>query len=180
MIPIISLPARIIRLLESNVSAGEIAAGVCLGMFLGFTPLNGPMVILLVLFFLFFKLNRLSVILALPVFKLLYVFGVSYLADSVGGFLLIDAQCLTGFWRLVTHLPVITYLGLNNTLVTGGLAISAVFCAPVYLIAKKCAVFVRNKYAKKIQNLKFVKWIKKIPIVHKITTITGRLRGSGK
>ncbi len=177
MVSIISLPAKIIKLLESNVSEGEIAAGVCLGMYIGFIPLNGPMVVLLILFFLFFKLNRLSTLLTLPVFKLFYVLGVSALADAVGGFILIDFRFLTGFWRWVTHLPVVAYLDLNNTLVIGGLAVSTALCYPVYLGAKKVTVKIREKYGEKIKNMKFVKFVKKIPIVHKLTLVIGRLRG---
>ena len=177
MIPLITLPARILKLLEENISPAEVAAGVCLGMFMGFTPLNGPMLIILILFFLFVKLNRVSTILTLPIFKIFYVLGVSALADKVGGYLLIDAKFLTGLWRWLTNLPVVTYFDLNNTVVIGGLAISAALCAPVFMLAKKVTVAVREKYGKKINSMKFVKWVKRIPIVHKVSTIVARIRG---
>ena len=177
MIPIVSLPAKIIKLLESNVTPSEIAAGVCLGMFLGFIPLNGPMAILLVVFFLVIKLNRLSTILTLPIFKLFYVLGVSSLADAVGGYLLIGAEYLTYFWRWFTSLPIIAYLDINNTLVAGGMVLATVLCLPVYLISKKAAALVKEKYAEKIQNMKFVQWVKRLPVISHINKAITRLRG---
>jgi len=176
MIPIISLPAKIVKLLESNVSPAEIAAGVCLGMFLGFIPLNGPMAVFLVIFFLVVKLNRLSTVLTLPVFKLFYVLGVSRLTDALGGYLLIGAEYLTYFWRLVTNLPIIAYLDLNNTLVAGGMCLSIILCLPVYLVSVRAAALIKEKYADKIQNLKFVQWVKKIPVVSKVSQAIGKLR----
>ncbi|MFC1576032.1 TIGR03546 family protein [Candidatus Omnitrophota bacterium] len=177
MIPIISLPARVIKLLESNVSPAEIAGGVCLGMFMGFIPLNGPMAIVLILFFLIVKFNRLSTILTLPLFKLLYVLGVSSLTNSIGEYLLINAEYLTFFWRFLTGLPIVAYLDLNNTLIAGGFALSAVLCVPVFLVSKKCAALIKTKYGEKIKNLKFVKWVKKLPIVNAIGKVVARLKG---
>ncbi|MFH1665536.1 MAG: TIGR03546 family protein [Candidatus Omnitrophota bacterium] len=177
MIPIISLPAKIIRLLESNVSPEEIAAGVCLGMFMGFIPLNGPMVFLLVALFLIIKLNRLSVVITLPVFKLLYVLGVSSVTDMMGGYLLIDVRQLTYLWRWVTGLPVIAYLDLNNTLVAGGAALSVILCVPVFMASRAAAGAMKKKYAEKIKGMKFVRWIKRLPFVDKAGKVIRRIRG---
>ncbi len=172
----LNLPARIVRLFDSNTSPGEVAAGVCLGMFLGFVPLNGPMVVVLIGCFFVFRINRLAVMLVLPIFKLLYVMGVYRLADTVGGFMLISADFMAGFWRIITHLPVLALLELNNTLVSGGLAISFILTVPVYFGAKKVIVVGREKYFSRIKGSKFVLWFKKMPLVNKILPLIGRLR----
>jgi len=177
MIPFINLPFKIVRLFTSNISPAEVAAGVCLGMFMGFTPLNGPFFIFLLICFFVFKVNRLAAMLVLPLFKLFYILGVSSLADGLGGFLLIDISILTPIWSLVTHMPVLALLGLNNTLVAGGLAISAVLCFPVYLGSKKGIVFLRVKYFDKIKGSKHVKWITKVPIIGKLYSMSNKLRG---
>jgi len=179
MIPIISLPAKIIRLLESNVSPAEIAGGVCLGMFLGFTPFNGPMVIVLVGLFLILKFNRLSTLLTLPVFKLLYVLGVSSLTNSLGEYVLVSAEYLTYFWRFVTSLPVLAYFGLNNTLIAGGLLVSAILSIPLFLVSKKLAFVIKSKYGEKIKNIKFIKWVKGLPIVSHALKAINKLRSMG-
>lgn len=174
MISFISLPAKIIGLLEGNISPKEVASGVCLGMFLGFIPLNGPFTIILILFFFCFKLNRVSTLLVLPLFKLLYVFGVSALADNVGTILLIKSGWLFPFWRVITHLPVIALLDINNTLVAGGLAISFILCFPLFMISEKYISILQAKYGVKLTNLRFVKWLKRLPMIEKINNLINR------
>ncbi|MFH1199381.1 MAG: DUF2062 domain-containing protein [Candidatus Omnitrophota bacterium] len=157
MFSFINIPARVLAILELNISPAQVAGGVCLGMFLGFIPLNGPMALLLFLFFFITKINRFSTVLTLPLFKLLYVLGVSNLAEKLGGYLLIDATYLVGFWRVVTHLPVLALLDLNNTLVAGGLALSAVLIIPVYLIARFIYVKFIAPKLRKLQETKLAK-----------------------
>lgn len=177
MIPFLGLPVKIVKLFTSNVSADEVAAGVCLGMFMGFIPLNGPMAILLVVLFFVFKINRLASLLVLPVFKLLYVLGVSTLADGVGGFLLINMDFLAPVWRFITHFPVLALLDINNTLVAGGLFISIVLTAPVFIFSKKGIIVLREKYFDRIKNSKFVKGFLQIPIISKISAFISKVKG---
>ena len=136
MFSLLKIPSRIIDILEANITPKEIAFGVCLGMFLGFTPLNGTTALLLALFFFIFKVNRMATLLTLPVFKTAYLLGVSKLGDATGLYLLEKANYLTGFWRVVTNFPVIAYLDLNRTTVAGGILLSAILSMPVYFIAK--------------------------------------------
>ena len=168
MFSFINIPARILRLLQLNITPRQVGCGVCLALFLGFIPLNGPMALLLFLFFLIFKINRLSAILTLPLFKLLYISGVSHLAERIGGYLLIDLNSLNNFWGFVTGAPVLALLDLNNTLVAGGLALSIVFCLPVYFAAKIIYVSFIEKNFKKIQNSRLVQRLTKYKIVNKL------------
>jgi uncharacterized protein (TIGR03546 family) len=168
MLSFINLPARIIGLLESNVSSREIAAGVCLGLFLGFTPLNGPMAVLLVLFFFIFKLNRVSTLLTLPLFKAAYLMGVSGILEKFGSYLLIDARILTGFWSLATGLPLIAYLDINNTLVAGGLVASTILSIPLYFISKQISAVLKNAYAEKVKHSKIAKAVSGLKIAGKV------------
>jgi len=166
----INIPARILAILELNISPTEVAGGVCLGMFLGFIPLNGPMALALLIFFFFFKINRFSTVITLPLFKLLYLLGASSLAERIGGYLLLDANFLTGFWKWVTSLPVLALVDLNNTLVAGGLALSVVLCFPVFLLARFIYIKFIAPHLKKIQELKFVKRITRYKLVNKVVS----------
>ncbi|MGB2630167.1 MAG: TIGR03546 family protein [Candidatus Omnitrophota bacterium] len=171
MIPFINLPVKIVKLFTSNVSPSEVAAGVCLGLFIGFVPMNGPITLFLFICLFLFKVNRLASMLALPVFKLFYVFGVSYLADWLGGILLIKTEFLTAFWNFIVSLPIIAYLDLNNTLVTGGLTISLILCYPVYIGSQKGIILLREKYFDKVKDSKFIKWFKKLPLIGKLADL---------
>jgi uncharacterized protein (TIGR03546 family) len=176
MLSFLNLPAKILSFLEANVSPREMAAGVCLALFMGFVPLNGPMGVLLTVFFLVFKLNRVSTVLLLPVFKLFYLLGAWHLTDAIGGYLLIDADYLNYFWRIVTGLPVLAYLDLNNTLVAGGLAFSAVLSVPVYFVAKKVSAMVIAKYSEKIKDLPFMKWVRKVMKAYTIDSYAEKIK----
>ncbi len=167
MLSFISIPAKIIKFLRSNVSPGETAAGACLGMFLGFVPLNGPMAFILAIFFFIFKINRFSTLLTLPLFKLFYLAGASNFADRIGTYFLIDAKNLENFWRWLTGLPIVAYFDINNTLVIGGLILSTLLSIPVYFAAKKIAVIIfKSKYYEKIRNTKFIAGMNGINPVH--------------
>ncbi len=137
-------------------------------MFLGFTPLNGPMALVLFIFFFLFKVNRFSTVATLPLFKLLYVLGFSSLTDRIGGYLLIDASFLAGFWKWVTSLPILALLDLNNTLVIGGLALSGILCLPVYFLVRLLYIHFIAPRLNKIQELKFVKRIKGYKVINTV------------
>jgi uncharacterized protein (TIGR03546 family) len=165
------LPTQIIGILEANTSPREVAAGVCLAMFLGFIPWNGTMAALLTVSFFVFRINRMSILLALPLFKFAYIAGLHYLTGKLGAYLLIDANFLAGFWRWAINLPVIAYLDINNTLIAGGLALSAVLSAPVYFVSKKTTIALRSKYSEKIANSKIAKLVSGLKVAHQAASI---------
>jgi uncharacterized protein (TIGR03546 family) len=177
MIPLIGIPVKIVKLFTKNESTGEVAAGVCMGMFMGFIPLNGPMAILLFALLFIFKINRLASILVLPLFKLFYVLGVSLMADKLGGLVLINMEFMAPIWRIITHLPLLALLDLNNTLVAGGLLISGILCFPAYVLSKKGIVVLREKYFAKIQGSKFVRWFLKLPLISQIVMFVAKVKG---
>ena len=168
MLSFMNLPMKVVGLLESNTSDSEIAAGVILGLFLGLTPLNGPMAILLAAFFFIFRLNRTSTLLTLPLFKLLYISGASGLCEKAGSFLLIDASALNGFWRVATHVPVIAYLDVNYTLVAGGLAVASTLSVPAFFISKSLAAFAKKRYAAKVARTRIAKVIAGLKLATKV------------
>ncbi|MFA5146741.1 MAG: DUF2062 domain-containing protein [Candidatus Omnitrophota bacterium] len=158
MLSFINIPAKVIGILEANISPREIAAGVCLAVFLGFVPLNGPMALLLAVFFFVFRINRVATLLTLPLFKTLYILGASRLTDAAGTAILEKAQWLDGFFRWLTHLPVIAYLDLNNTLIAGGLAVSLAFSIPAYFVSKKASAVLISAYSARMKDSAFAKW----------------------
>ena len=146
-------------ILQSNVSPAETAVGVLLAMFLGFTPLNGPFGLVLFVVFIILRLSSISTFFTFPLFKLLYVSGLSRLTDAIGSYLLINASFLKGFWRFFVNLPIIAYLDINNTLVLGGIVLSLVLSIPVYFLAREANILFRKHYADKTKGLKLFQWL---------------------
>ncbi len=158
--PIISL----IRALQSNTSPAEIAAGAAFALFFGFTPMNHPHVIVLVLCFFLFKINRGATLLILPLFKLAYVLGAVHLADKLGGYLLVDFAPLHGFWEWAVGAPVLAYLDLNNTLVTGGLALAAIASPVIFLAIWQCVLAYRTTVKTRLDKLGANQWLQRLVI----------------
>lgn len=177
MFSFVKIPARFLGfLLGLDITSNEVALGVCLGMFLGFVPLNKVMALFLLLLFMVIRLNRLSTLIALPFFKLLYVIFVSNLADKIGGYLLVDAKYLTNFWNWFTSLPVIALLDFNNTLVCGGVVLSLVLSPVVYLISRKLYTIYVEKYVKSFRQSKFMKAITQNSFINRIVLAMDTIR----
>jgi uncharacterized protein (TIGR03546 family) len=172
----LNIPLKIVRLFVVNTADREIAWGVCVAMFLGFLPLNGPMAAVFFILLFVLKVNRLASVLVLPAFKLLYLLGVSALADLLGGVLLINAKFLAGFWGWLTHLPLAALLNLNNTIVAGGLILSLLLAAPLYFAALRVIALLRKTIFDKIKNTAFVKWLLKLPLVEKAISLTDTVK----
>jgi len=81
---------------------------------------------------------------------------------------MIDAKYLTDFWRVVTNLPILAILDFNNTLVTGGLALSFIFCLPVYFISKIIYIKAIEPNLAKIQDSKLAKSLTRFKFVNKV------------
>ncbi len=177
MFSFINIPARIISILQLNITPRQVAWGVCLGLFLGFIPLNGPMALLLFVFFFVFKINRFSTIIVLPLFKMLYLLGAWKLADFLGGFLLVQAGYLTGFWRIVINLPILALLDLNNTLVAGGLGLSLLLFIPVYWLSRFIYISFIEPKLKNLQNTRLAKRLTKFKVVNKLVARMDYIRG---
>lgn len=179
MLSFVKIPAQITSfLLGLKISPAEVAGGVCLAMFMGFVPFNGAMTAFLFILFFFLRINRLSTLIALPLFKLFYVAGTYRLTDALGAYLLVRADFLNGFWSWFLHLPVIAYLDMNNTLVAGGIVLSAVLSVPLYVLTKKLYVVYIEKFVTRFLGLASVQKFFRYTHVHKIILTLDKIRGN--
>jgi len=177
MFSFVKIPARFLSfLLGLNITSNEVALGVCLGMFLGFVPLNNVMALFLLLLFMVIRLNRLSTLLVLPFFKLLYVIFVSNLTDKIGEYLLVDAKYLTNFWNWFTSLPIIALLDFNNTLVCGGVVFSLILSPFVYFISRQLYTIYVEKFVRNFRQSKIMKAITRNNFINKIILAMENIR----
>ena len=177
MFSFVKIPARFLGfLLGLRITSGEVALGVCLGMFLGFVPLNKAMALFLLLVFIVIRLNRLTTLITLPFFKLLYIVGISNLTDRIGEYLLVDAKYLINFWSWFTSLPIIALLDFNNTLVCGGVVFSLVLSPFVYIVSRKLYTIYVEKYVRNFRQSKFMKTITQNKLINKIVLAMETIR----
>jgi uncharacterized protein (TIGR03546 family) len=125
---------RFFESLAEESSAGQLAAGITLGMFLGFTP---PFTLHWFFGWLLLVCLRLNVGTAFLSF--LFFSTLSPVLDPwfhlIGRGVLTEISWLTKFWARVTELPVIPYTGFYNTVVMGSFVICLILAPLIFLIS---------------------------------------------
>jgi uncharacterized protein (TIGR03546 family) len=155
----------LIRNLQSNASPAEVASGAVLALYIGFTPWSGSHQLFLFLLFFLLKINRAAALLLLPLMKLVYLLGLSFLADRIGFYLLTEVPAIEGFWAWVTRAPVLAYLNLNQTVVLGGFVIALALSVPFYLFIVWLIGLYRRSLGQKVAQWKVTRWLSGLGIV---------------
>ena len=129
----LKLIRRIFKILQSELTPGQVAAGFSLGVFMGLAPL-GLHSLLLVSSALLLRLSFSSFLIAFGLFKILYLplRGVSYL---IGGAIL-EWPPLDPLWETVLHWPIIAPLGFNRYLLLGAYVFSSLLALPIFLLVR--------------------------------------------
>lgn len=156
---IVQYIAKLIKILRSAATPGQIAGGFILGMILGLTPL-WSLHNLVVLFILII----LNVNISMAIFSFIIFSGIAYLLDPVfhnlGFFLLVDMASLKAFWTSVYNFPILGLSRFNNTVVMGSLVASLILLVPVFFISKKGVIAYREKIDPKFQKWKLIQAVK--------------------
>ena len=130
-----------LKLLHAENSTGQLACGVVLGMYLGFTPVTTLHWYLYWVVLFLFRINIGAACLAWAVFKATS-FGLDPLFHSVGMWALTDLPALKPLWVLGTRMDVVPYTRFNNSIVMGSFLTAAACSLPVGL----ATVFLIRRY----------------------------------
>ncbi|HGY56006.1 MAG TPA: TIGR03546 family protein [Caldithrix abyssi] len=156
---ILKFLAKLIKILRSGATPGQIAAGFALGMIMGLTPLwtlhNFIVLLLLVVF---------NVNLSAAIFSFVLFSGFAYLLDplfhNLGYFLLVNIPALKPFWTTLYNTPVIALSRFNNTVVMGSLVSALVLLPFAFWGMRSFVIIYREKWDPKLQKLKIVQMVK--------------------
>lgn len=155
----LELIGKILKILRSNESPGQIAAGFILGMVLGITPFFSLLNVLIIFVIIIVNVNISAAILAYAVFT-----AVVYLSDplfnSLGYWLLVNVAFLKPLWTFFYNAPILPYTSYNNTVYLGSLIVGIVLLWPVFKGVKIFVINYREKYDKRVQNWKWIKALK--------------------
>lgn len=129
----------------------HIATSVCLGIFLGFSPLLTPQAVLG--WFLFFILrNHWMVTLVAAFFSMLGSVLLTYPFHSLGYSLLVKSPSLHRLWAGLYHSPLFPFTQFNNSVILGELTVFLILCIPIYLVTyqffKKVSVPLAEWYSR--------------------------------
>lgn len=145
------LVRSIIKALHSDGTPGQVALGMALGSILGLTPLislhNAPIVAVILLFNVSVPGAMLGWLVFVPIgFLLDPVF------DAVGGFLLMDAAALEGFWSWSFSRPIVALMDFNNTIVLGSFLIALALFVPIFYASRFGVTRYRATIAERIRR----------------------------
>ena len=164
--------AKLVKILRSNASPGQIAGGFVLGMIIGLTPVSSLHNLLIVGLIIILNVNISMAIFAFAVFS-----GFAYLLDpifhSFGYFLLADLTFMNGLYTEMYNIPILALSRFNNTVVMGSLISSIILVFPMIPLTKKGVVQYREKIDPKFQKFKVVQALKGSKIYGFYTKLKG-------
>ncbi len=145
---------RVLALIHSEAATSQLAAGLVLGMFMGFTPMMSLFWVKYVVLALILRVNLGMVFFSLGVFKSLS-FGLDPLFDRLGLRLLTGD--LHGFWAKLYDLPLVPFTRFNNSIVMGSVACSIVLMIPVFLMTTYLIKHYRILVVSRVRGTTFFK-----------------------
>jgi uncharacterized protein (TIGR03546 family) len=156
ILPVIALKflVKFVKVLNSETSAGSLAAAIVLGMVLGLVPFLTLQALLALLVVLFFRVNIAAALLGFALFKLASLpLGSFFHAVGSG---LLEKESLFGFWTWMYNAPLLSLMNTNHS-VTLGATLVAFFLAPLLFLLSKLLI---NQYRER-----FNEWFAQLGIV---------------
>ena len=157
MLLAIKFAAKIVSVLNGEVSPRQIAAGFALGAWIGLIPF-GLLPTALFFFALVVNVNLAILAVATAVFKLLG-FLFDPLANKLGFGLLVKTGALKGLWTALYNMPIVPYTRFNNTVVMGSFALGLILLVPLYFAARIGVEKYRTSVRPTFLNSAFMKYI---------------------
>lgn len=156
----------LVRALNSNSKPSEIAHAFSIGLMLGFMPKNNLLWYLLLVFFMFWRINKGGYFIMMLVGALAAP-AADPLFDKVGYFILTWAPLEQGFARLL-DVPFAAFTRFNNTVVCGSLVCGIICYVPLFFLMRLFVAVWRDRLAPRFNESRLGKFFYKLPLVNKI------------
>ncbi len=160
---------KFLKALNANTNPSEIAHAACLGVMLGFMPKNNVLWYLILVFFLFVRINK-------P-FQAITIIIVSQFAwrldpffDQMGYAILNMDRFVNIFARLI-DIPFVGFTKFNNTIVMGSFAFSLAIYIPLFIIFRVLIMLWRKYVSPFLIKTPLVKHIVGTPLIGKLSEI---------
>lgn len=155
MLIFLRLIGKFLKLLNSETSPWQLAAGVCFGMLVGFSPLMVWHNLALFLLVCLLRVNLGMFFLSFGIFQIL-AFALDPLFDRLGYFVLVDLEALRPFWIQIATTPGLPLLRWNNTIVIGSLSFGVMLFVPVFVAFGFFVVAYRSTLKERILKSKLM------------------------
>lgn len=156
---VIKFLAKLLKILNSAATPGQIAGGFILGMIIGLTPFWSLHNLIIIFLIIILNVNITMSIFSFGIFSI-----IAYLADplfhNLGFFVLVDVKTLHGLWLALYNVPIMALSKYNNTIVMGSFLSSLILLIPIYFMVKIGVVHYREKLQPIVSKWKIVQVVK--------------------
>lgn len=160
---------KLLKLLNSNSKASQIANSFCIGLILGLMPKNNLLWFMILVFFMFVRIHKACYGIMILVGAILAP-GLDPLFDKVGYAILTFSPMENTFANLL-DIPFIGFTRFNNTIVMGSLACGLIAYIPVFFLAEGFVYVWRRFVAPAFIKSKVLNAFYKIPLIKKIVEL---------
>lgn len=163
---------KALKVLNSDVSPNQIAAGFILGFFLGLTPLLSLHNLIILFIICLSRVNIASALLAVLLANV-----VAYILDPIfnqTGLFLLQHESLQAIWHAIYQTDVGKLSKFNHTLVMGSCFYALVTSIPLFFVAKMLIIKYRERIlaavekSRAMQMLKASKWFQRAQSVQSV------------
>jgi len=162
--------AKLLRVLNSETDPIQISLGICFGMGVGFTQTWSVHNLIILFIVLFFRVNMSAFLLGTFVFKSLSLLLVNIFHDI--GLWLLTADFFRDLGTKLYNITFWKFDRINNTVVTGGIVVSALGFLPMVFLTNVLIKKYRKHILSYVKNTKIAKAIRSTNIYHQYKKIT--------
>jgi uncharacterized protein (TIGR03546 family) len=154
MLTLLKLVQSLLKMLHSEGTPGQVAAGIALGSVLGLTPLINVHNLLIAALILTLNVSVGGAMLGWALFLPLG-FALDPLFGRLGQELLLDTPALTPMWTTWFNTPVLPYTNFNNTIVLGSFVAWLMLALPIYFAARHGVARYRATLGERVRRSRF-------------------------
>ncbi len=169
----ISFIAKLVVALNSNSRPGEMASGIAFGLVLALIPAGNLLWFTIFILAFFIKHNIAALLISMGFFRI-FISVLDPFLDLIGGMIL-EISVFQNLFTILYNIPLFPYTNFNNTVVMGGFVLGIILWIPVFIMFTFLIKIYRKKIAPMVVESKFIKAIKKVPIVSKIAAAAQKL-----
>lgn len=147
-----------LKILNGDISPGQIAAGLCLGLFLAFTPFWSLHTIVLLFVICVFRVNISAAFIGMAVFSLPAYFLDPYFIQ-LGEYILTKSEWQS-LWTALYQQDIWRLAHFNNTLTMGSIVVSSALFIPLFVLFRWLVIRYRQHFLEYINRFKVVKVLK--------------------
>jgi uncharacterized protein (TIGR03546 family) len=139
-----------LRLLNSDTDTKPLAAGLSMGLVLGFSPFLSLQTMIVLVLCLFFRIQLGAALLSAFFFKFV-AFIFDPLTDIIGRWVL-ESETLRPTFISLYNMPVIPYTNFNNSIVMGSGLVGFILAIPMYFVFRILIIEYRLTVVQRIQG----------------------------